>query len=337
MSTAPDAGISTLHIRCGGDLKPLLRAAWFAGDYLEYSNPLCQGPVPAGEDWLARRADFVARAYGKYIGRDRPAILADLEEAERALHRAPARYERVVLWFEHDSYDQSILARCLAAFADSPPRVLELVCVDRYPGVDRFIGLGQLPAAAMRPLWDGRQAVTAEQRAAGARIWDIMRAATPQPLARAAQAGIAALPFAAAALRRHCQEFPWLEDGLSLTERLVLEVLAEAPTTAGRVFAALVREREPLPFLGDIMLGFILECMKATNPAVLVGAGVAPGEPWYREVLTLTDTGGAVLSGKRDYLTLGPPVRFLGGATIDPAAANWRWDEARSALVLVPV
>ncbi len=334
MSIAPDAGLATLHIRCGGDLKPLLRDAGFAGDYLEYSDPLCQGPVLAGDDWLAHRADFVARAYGGYVGRDRATIAVGQAQAEWDLRAAPGQYERVVLWFEHDSYDQLILARCLAAFATAAPRVLDLVCIDRYPGVDRFIGLGQLPAAAMRLLWDERQPVTPDQIAAGTRIWDMLRASDPRPLAKAARDGIPALPFAAAALRRHCQEFPWRRDGLGLTERLVLEVLAEAPASAGQVFAALVQGREPLPFLGDIMLGFILEGMKATNPPVILGA---TEDPWYREGLTLTGTGRAVLAGNRNYLSLGPPVRFLGGAAVDPAMPGWRWDEGRADLVFVPI
>lgn len=115
MPTDDDA--ETLHVRCGSDLKPLLREAGFAGDYLEESDPLCQGPVLADDDWLTHRAAFLTAAYGAYLGRERNEIAAGLSRADDDLRTSARRYERVVLWFEHDSYDQLILARCLAVYS----------------------------------------------------------------------------------------------------------------------------------------------------------------------------------------------------------------------------
>ena len=48
---APDRDMATLHIRCGADIAPTLRQAGFLGDFLEYSDPLCQGPVLEGPGW----------------------------------------------------------------------------------------------------------------------------------------------------------------------------------------------------------------------------------------------------------------------------------------------
>ena len=44
-AAAPDQDMTTLHIRCGSDIKSTLREAGFTGDFLEYSDALCQGPV----------------------------------------------------------------------------------------------------------------------------------------------------------------------------------------------------------------------------------------------------------------------------------------------------
>ena len=144
MASAPDAGLTTLHIRCGSDLKPILAAGGFTGDFLEYSDPFCQGPVMESADWLHQRAAFLGRDYAQGVEQ----IAAGLEQAEATLHAAADTHERVVLWFEHDSYDQLILARCLACFADRSPKRLELISVDHFPGAMRFIGLGQLPPEA---------------------------------------------------------------------------------------------------------------------------------------------------------------------------------------------
>src|SRR5262245_46126652 len=40
---APDADLKTLHLRCGSDIRQTLRDAGFSGDFLEHSNPYCQG------------------------------------------------------------------------------------------------------------------------------------------------------------------------------------------------------------------------------------------------------------------------------------------------------
>ncbi len=56
-----------------------------------------------------------------------------------------ADYDHVVLWFEHDSYDQLILAFLMDFIAATRPATrIELISVDDVPGIDRFIGLGQL-------------------------------------------------------------------------------------------------------------------------------------------------------------------------------------------------
>ncbi|WP_131829718.1 DUF1835 domain-containing protein, partial [Teichococcus deserti] len=129
---APDAEMPTLHLRCGSDIAPALRQAGFLGEFLEVSDPLCLGPVPEGEGWQAARIDFLAEAFGGAMGLDRAAIAARQAAAEEGLARA-AGFARVVLWFEHDHYDQLLLARCLAALAATPPPRLEMVSAGSFP------------------------------------------------------------------------------------------------------------------------------------------------------------------------------------------------------------
>ncbi len=325
---------STLHIRCGSDLQSPLAEAGFVGSVLEYTDVLCQGPVTDDPQWLAARARFLARAYGVHMGRDAEAIMADLRHAEDRLDAAATRYERVVLWFEHDSYDQLILARCLARFADGAPRRLELISVDRFPGTARFIGIGQLPPEALRLLWQSREPVSRQQLTAGRAAWDALR--QPDPKALAACAASPALPHLARAIRRHCQELPSLRDGLGLTERLILQLLAERPKTAGEVYRELMVEREPLPWLTDLMFLFILDSMKQASSPAFTAALDGDDRHWPQQWLALTPVGRAVLAGGRDWLSLSPPERWLGGVRIAPAQPCWRWDDGATAPKLIP-
>jgi hypothetical protein len=49
----------------------------------------------------------------------------------------------------------------------------------------------------------------------------------------------------------------------------------------------------------------------------------------FSDRLAITQTGRKVLQGGTDWLSLQPPLRWLGGVRIDPSTPNWRWDEAR--------
>jgi hypothetical protein len=251
------------------------------------------------------------------------------------LQVAASRYDRVVLWFEHDGYDQTNLSRCLAQFAETPPPRLEMVTLDHYPGAMRFIGLGQLPPEALRLLWDERKPVTAPQAQAGRTAWTLLRQPDPTPLAAAVAAGFPALPYLARAMRRHCQELPWTGDGLSLTQRLILEVLAEQPRTIGQVFRELMLERDPLPFLTDLILGDFVKNMQRLSQPVFTAAFDGDDRRWFRERLTITTLGRAVLAGEVDWLSLAPPERWVGGVSIRAGQPCWRWDERHGTTVLL--
>ncbi|MFE8118348.1 DUF1835 domain-containing protein [Brenneria goodwinii] len=326
-SNPPDRAFSTLHIRCGSDIQHALQQAGFKGDYLAYSDPFCQGPVLASDDWLLKRVEFLATHYASRMGISQQQLLQQREQEERTLLSAVNHYQRIVLWFEHDSYDQLILARCLAHFHTHPAPRLEMVTVDRYPGSRRFLGLGQLPAEALLLLWQARRPVTARQCRQGYQLWEQLRADNPAPLLSLADDAADDLPFFPQALRRHCQEFPCVKNGLGLTEQLVLRCLAEQPCSYKQLFHRLMEQHEPLPWLGDIMLDDIID-----------GLRLAPKPALFRDTasntLSLTPIGQALLANSLDWMQCRPAIRWLGGVRIDGSRPCWRWHPQRQRLVL---
>ncbi|WP_372502494.1 DUF1835 domain-containing protein [Tistrella mobilis] len=331
-----DEAPGTLHLRCGSDIRDGLRLAGFTGDFLEVSDPICHGPVPEGDDIIGVRARFIAGSYQSLPGLTVAAVTDKLTREAEGLAAAAGGTRPVVLWMEHDPYDQLILARCLAAFAAAGrSEGLQLILRDGFPGRARFVGLGQLPPPALRLLWAERRPVTRDMLGLGQAVWAALRRPDPRDLAAIAAGGTPVLPQMAPALRRYLAELPGLGDGLSLTERLTLEMIAEAPDappTAGRLFGRLMRETDPLPWLGDAMyLAILHQLAQARDPAIrLVDA--ADGDP-YRAVVALTGAGRAVLAGRRDALGLAPPPRQLGGVQIDPTARHWRWDREAECVV----
>jgi hypothetical protein len=262
-------------------------------------------------------------------------VQSGCRDEERRLAAASRDYERVVLWFEHDRYDQFVLLRCLAWFAEhgSPPR-LELVGPNDFPGATRFVGLGQLPPEALRLLWQRRQPVGAGQLAVGQRAWNLFRSADPRPLAALVRDGVPLLPDLKGALRRHLQELPSVANGLGLTHELLLRELAEhGGGRAGPLVGLVMHERDPLPGLGDIGYDQVLRELAALAEPLVLRAGTQSPHEWHRDEVAITALGRAVLKGERDWLGLRVPERWVGGVRIAPGQRNWRWDDRLAAVV----
>jgi hypothetical protein len=325
-----DVDCRTMHIRCGTDFLDELREAGFRGDFNLHINPYLEGPVLNKPNWLEARAHFVATRIGPYIaGLNHERVLEDFRLEEARLDDGARNYERVALWFEHDRYDQFVLLRCLAYFAEhGAPRRLELVTTNDFPGSTGFMGLGQLPREALKLLWDRRQPISAEQLAFARHAWDLFRNADPRPLAALAREGTPLLPDLATALFRHLQELPWLHDSLGVTHRLLLQVLAEkGKRTAGSIVGTAMW-RDPLPGQGDLGYEQILRDMERLSEPLLVRTGGHPVPQWHLDEVEITDTGRALLEGKRNWFELKPRSRWVGGTLVMAAPMIWCWDYA---------
>jgi hypothetical protein len=100
--------------------------------------------------------------------------------------------------------------------------------------------------------------------------------------------------------------------------------------TIVELFRTLHAEREPLPFLGDsTFLHIVTEMGRVTLPVFTR----VPAEHPFNDRLSITDAGRQVLQGARDWLSLLPPPRWVGGVQIDAGGPNWRWDEAHQDVV----
>jgi len=319
-----DGDVPTTHVRCGTDIRDALQRAGLNGEFVEFADPLCQGPIPRHGDLLETRARFIAEAYDVPLDDARVRLAREERDLRSTIER-----DRVALWFEHDSFDQLILARILAYYGEhGVPRRVELIHIDRFPAVARFRGLGELSAAALRVLWEDRVPVGAELIALGSRVWAALREPSPTALWQAAGAS-RALPRMGAAVMRHLQELPWRGDGLSLTQRLTLELLVGGPLTAGELFGRLVNDKEPLVHLGDAMYWVVLDDLCRGRPApIAVDEGSVQ---WPSRAVTLTDAGRQMLAGELDRLRCAPPERWVGGVRVDPGSRNWRWDPAAAA------
>ncbi|MEJ0034665.1 MAG: hypothetical protein WDO68_01045 [Gammaproteobacteria bacterium] len=84
---APDADMKTLHLRCGHDLRNILKEAGFVGDFMPHVNPYCRGPLVNTPDYYVKRAEFVF----DFHARKEPERGLTLEDLAAELGRAPPR------------------------------------------------------------------------------------------------------------------------------------------------------------------------------------------------------------------------------------------------------
>jgi hypothetical protein len=208
---------------------------------LPWQDVLHEGPVPdvSRAELLRVRAAFMsACGWGR-----RSTIQSALERRDRQFRKALRDGRRVVLWFEHDLYDQLQLLDALA-LAEGFEGSLESIVVGSFLGKPSFRGLGELQPDELETLWPARQEVTAETLAEAGAAWQAFRA--PEPVALA-ELALERLPFLGAALERLLEELPAVEDGLSRTERQTLQVVAEKELTPLGAFLA-TQNLEEAPF-----------------------------------------------------------------------------------------
>jgi hypothetical protein len=295
-----------LHLRCGDDLRVPLQRAGIPGEYLCFSDPVCQGPGRDDGDlmaWLGLRARFVALHAGQDLGAVRLRLGREYA-ALSALHR----HDAVWLWFEHDLWDQVALIRVLSLLAEK--RLLRgrlwLLPAD---GRRSFPELSDLALARLQPV-----PLTDLQIEQAAEAWSAYAAPDPTALDAFSRRGLA-LPFLAAALRRQLRDLPWTTDGLGETERLVLRAVADGITEEAGLLRALHAADTVFHFT-DLILRDVVARLRQGPRQLLRQA----------PPLGLTPRGAAVLAGRDRHR---PPPRSQGGVSVLPDPP-WLYDPARA-------
>src|SRR5579872_5889011 len=156
-----------LHITNGESVS--LPQTGLPGETLYWNDALHDGPVPRGlelEELSRVRERFISEFFGMPLS----------EVSFRRRDEAIARFrdhEEVVLWFEHDLYDQLQLIQILSWFAqqDLGRARLSLISVNQY--------LGPMLPEELTPLFDLRKEVTGRELKTARAAWDAF--CSPEP------------------------------------------------------------------------------------------------------------------------------------------------------------
>jgi len=338
-----------LHVTNGDSAANVLRAAGVPGEVLPWRDVLHEGPVPAGLS-LGELRPVRARFIGDDGLGGYEKALAEFARRDAALEDF-GRHEEVVLWFEHDLYDQLQLLQLLDFFAGRDIGSKGSKGGKGGMGGIRLslVGVGEYLAPAgprrLRELFPERREVSAEQLRIGRAAWDAFRAPDPTAIERLIEeqaADLSALPFLAAALVRHLEQFPSTRNGLSRSEEQALAAIAGLSCDLEEAFLGSQSREEPR-FLGDTVFANYLEDLsRGESPLVVFAEGGGPivlptpadtpeeARRFWRRRAVLTEAGREVLDGRRDRVRTNGIDRWLGGVHLQGREAAWRWNpEAR--------
>jgi len=313
-----------LNITNGDGAVNIMKRAGVPGTLLPWRDILHDGPVPAGlslEQLSAVRARFIAdRGWGAL-----ETIEQEFIDRDNVL-KAYEQYEKVILWFEHDLYDQLQILQILDWYHQHRPIKAELaiICTDQY--------LGMLSPDRMAALHQYEQAVTEDQLVLASKAWAAYCSATPEHWCALLQTDTSGLSYLAGAIFRQLQEYPDCSNGLSRTARQALNIIAHGEQRPGRVFG-LYQETEERKFLGDASFWVMLhELLESTPPLLELPQNKAlnlPASP--DQALTITPAGEEVLAGKSNWLDSVDLDRWMGGIHLTPDNI-WCWDPVTASL-----
>jgi len=307
----------------------IIESAGIPGTLSIWADPLYEGPVPGGLT-DAELLDLRARYLAGPADQAHIDPVNDLRQWRAAIERHES-YDELILWFEHDLFDQLNLVQLLTWIRERrpAPKVVSLVCIGSFPGHPGFKGLGELTADELASLLETRQRVSEAQYILAEHVWRAFREPSPEALDDLRQADTSALPFLAAALKRLLEEYPSTTDGLSRTERRLLE-LADAGNVDLSAAFPRMHDGEDAYYITDTSIAALAETLSGTShPLLTLARGpIADGEHLQGSV-TLTDTGRSVLVGQHDRIAICGIDRWLGGVHLHSDADLWRWDDKR--------
>lgn len=308
----------SLHITNGDSASELLKESGINGTVLPWRDVLHDGPVPEGLnlDSLSEvRARYIsALDWGNYN-----TVLHDFRERDNTLKNSQ-QFSKIVLWFEHDLYDQLQLLQILDWFHEHPQHAqrLFLIQTNRY--------LGMATCDDIRAFTKLETPVSSTQLQLAQQVWAAFRSPTPEHWRNLLNENTSALPHLKSAILRQLEEYPDTKTRLPKTERVAMELIARGEHHPGRLFGAWSKTEEPM-FMGDwSFFRRLKECMSLTPPLIQQTAG-APLDyrPTPDQIIEVTHYGKQVLQGQKKAQLFEQQTRWIGGVELNKTNL-WLWN-----------
>lgn len=279
----------TLHITSGDIAGGSLAKSGLSGEVFVWHDILYEGPRNPGlpdEETLNARALFLERTTDGGLSRE--LVLDTLKNQYRKIAEA-GDHERVVLWFDACLFDQSMLVHVLMCLRQHGVHGVQLLCVDAFPGIEPFNGLGQLLPEQLAALYDQRSNVTEEQFLFAQEVDKAFALQDKEAFVELARQKDAPLPWVPAAVARWLQEQPDAKTGLGRLEQLALDAVRAGYTTPSEIFKRASEMDTHPQFWGDTTLWVKINALAARQPPLIRVEGPASRLPQWESPFDLNE------------------------------------------------
>ncbi len=313
-----------LNITNGDSAVSLMKEAGLPGSFLPWNDVLHEGPIPSDlslEELSKIRSNFIIdQDWGD------PENFAWRDNELRTINN----YDKVILWFEHDLYDQLQIIQILDWFYGNPPKGVQLsiICTDRY--------LGKLTPEEFEGLMQHEEPITEAHLELSNQAWSALRSSSPKKWFELLNRDTTALPFLEGAVLRLLEEYPSSRNGLSRTAEQALRIISKGEEYPGRVFTKNQKMEERI-FMGDGSFRVVLnELLKSKKPLAVLTEGNELNSSNIRYTkVTITPFGLETLSGKMNWLDVSDINRWIGGVHLKPSNI-WCWNSSTKSIEQKP-
>ena len=276
-----------LNITSGDIAGKNLTNSGLPGEVFVWPDILYDGPRRPGwpdDKIIDARAHFLEQVTGGGLSRDY--ILRTLKDQYSKL-AAVNESGPIVLWFDTCLFDQSMLAHILTCMLQYGIRNVELLCVDTFPGIEPFNGLGQLQPTQLASLYDRRHPVADAQFQFAKTVDKAFATQDFTLFYELSNIANAPLPWIPAAVTRWLQEQPDPATGLGRLESLALKAIQSGHETPGEIFSAVAAADTPPQYWGDITLWAKINALADRDPPLVQIEGPLPRLPQWEGVADL--------------------------------------------------
>jgi hypothetical protein len=260
---------SVLHITSGDLAGDRLAKSGISGEVFVWHDILYDGLRKPGwpdDDTLHNRAHFLEETTGGGLSSQH--VLETLKAQYVKLAEAK-RNNSVILWFDACLFDQSMLCHILSCMRFLEILDANIICVDAFPGIKPFNGLGQLSPEQLASVYDRRKPVTMDQFLFAEYVDRAFALQDPIAFGKLSDYQKASLPWVPAAVSRWIKEQPDRLTGLGLLEKLAMDAIYSGCETPREIFSYVSGKDNPPQFWGDITLWAKINALANRQPPLV--------------------------------------------------------------------
>ena len=285
----------------------IMKEAGIEGEFLPWRDFLHEGPVLSNlslEELSTLRSKFIASlGFGKFS-----TVQKDFQERDKKL-ASYKNYKKIVLWFEHDLYDQLQLLQILTWFEKENLQDIQLtlICTNNY--------LGESSPQLIKKFLLHEIKILPEHLELAKKSWSAFCEPTPKNWFKLLEEPTGLLPFLKGAIFRMLEEYPNTKCGLSRTAYQTLLIISNGIQDPIDIFKK-YQSFEERKFMGDIIFFKILETFETYK--------IIEKSSTTKE-LVVTKLGRKLLQGEENWVNIKNLDRYIGGVHLTPDNL-WCWD-----------